>query len=102
VVVTDGDRGAVAYGGDGIRHVAAVPAHGVDTTGAGDSFAAGLLHGLLEGRGIGEALKIAALWGAAAVERLQSIPPNWEEVLGSAVAGDNDRPPRTATERIGH
>jgi sugar/nucleoside kinase (ribokinase family) len=89
VVITDGDRGAVAYDRDGAHWAPAVTAHPVDTTGAGDSFAAGLLHGLLEGRHICAALKIAARWGAAAVERLQSIPPGWEEVFGSATASDN-------------
>jgi sulfofructose kinase len=103
VVITDGDRGAVAYDQDGVHRPAAVPAHPVDTTGAGDSFAAGLLHGLLEGRHLRAALKIATFWGAAAVERLQSVPPEWEEVFGSAIASDS-RPPGTEgpVHRRGH
>ena len=39
----------------------------VDTTGAGDVFAAGLVHGLVEGRAMVEALRTAVAWGVAAV-----------------------------------
>lgn len=44
-----GDKGCIV-GWDGLqRHVAAVPVRAVDTTGAGDAFAAGFLHGRLCG-----------------------------------------------------
>ena len=48
VVVTDGSRRAVAYTDAAPLSVPARPAQQVDATGAGDAFAAGLPHGLLE------------------------------------------------------
>jgi sugar/nucleoside kinase (ribokinase family) len=77
VIVTRGRRGADAYGRDGSWHVDARPARQVDATGAGDAFAAGLIAGLLAGLEIEEALDLAAAQGAAAVEALQSVPPDW-------------------------
>lgn len=68
VVVTRGARGAVAYDRDGgqierrARQVTAL-----DTTGAGDSFAAGLIHGLASGRPMEAALDVAIAWGTEAV-----------------------------------
>jgi sugar/nucleoside kinase (ribokinase family) len=75
MVVTDGARGATAYGPSGAVHVPAVPAQVVDSTGAGDVFIAGLIHGLLGGRPIREALGLAVLWAASAVGSPSSIPP---------------------------
>jgi 2-dehydro-3-deoxygluconokinase len=50
LVVTHGDRGAVAHRRDGRSFAApGTPAQVVDRLGAGDAFAAGLLHGLLDG-----------------------------------------------------
>jgi sugar/nucleoside kinase (ribokinase family) len=65
VVVTRGAAGAVAIR-DGRRHdVPAVPVPVVDTTGAGDCFNVGLVHGLLEGWDLSDCLAAAALCGAA-------------------------------------
>lgn len=77
VVVTRGRRGADAYGHAGSWHVDARAARQVDATGAGDAFAAGLIAGLLAQRGIEEALALGAAQGAAAVEVVQSVPPDW-------------------------
>lgn len=75
LVVTDGARGATAYGPTGVVNVSAVPADVVDSTGAGDVFIAGLIHGLLGGRPIQDALGVGALWAAKAVGSPTSIPP---------------------------
>ncbi len=83
VVVTDGSHGAVAYGDATPCAVPAQPARQVDATGAGDAFAAGLLHGLLEGWELLAAMKLGTAWAAAAVEKLESIPPDIEAVLGA-------------------
>jgi sugar/nucleoside kinase (ribokinase family) len=82
VVATDGSHGAVAYGDAIPCAVPAQPAQQVDATGAGDAFAAGLLHGLLEGWELLAAMELGTAWAAAAVEELQSIPPGIEAVLG--------------------
>ncbi|UEM05920.1 PfkB family carbohydrate kinase [Skermanella rosea] len=75
MVVTDGSRGATAFGPSGPVHVPAVPATVVDSTGAGDVFTAGLIHGLAGGAPIREALSIGARWAALAVTSPTSVPP---------------------------
>jgi sugar/nucleoside kinase (ribokinase family) len=68
VVVTRGPRGAEAFEASGSVAVpaSAVP-HVVDSTAAGDVFAAGLVHGLALGRTARAALETAVAWGAATV-----------------------------------
>jgi sugar/nucleoside kinase (ribokinase family) len=56
----------------------------VDATGAGDAFAAALMAALLAEHGIRAAMERGAAQGAAAVEALQSIPPDWAEILDRA------------------
>ena len=68
VVVTRGPRGAEAFGeSERIAVPAPVVARVVDSTAAGDVFAAGLVHGLALGRPPRAALETAVAWGAAAV-----------------------------------
>ena len=77
VVVTRGERGADAFGEDGVIHAGARPARQIDATGAGDAFAAGVITTLLAGGTMAAAMQIGAARGAAAVEALQSVPPAW-------------------------
>jgi len=84
VVVTRGARGADAYGPHDRHHVAGSTARQVDATGAGDAFAAGLIAALLAEHGIEDAMQRGAKQGAAAVETLQSIPPDWVDSLDRA------------------
>src|SRR5262249_55069140 len=70
VVITDGSHGAIAYGDAAPLSVPAQPAQQVDATGAGDAFAAGLLHGLLEGSELAAAMDLGTAWAAEAVEEL--------------------------------
>jgi sugar/nucleoside kinase (ribokinase family) len=84
VIVTRGARGADAYGPHGCYHVAGSTARQVDATGAGDAFAAGLIAALLAEHGIQDAMQRGAAQGAAAVEALQSIPPDWVESIDRA------------------
>jgi len=65
-VLTAGEAGAHAYSADEALSVAARSVQPVDTTGAGDAFAAGLVHALVEHRPMAEALAIAARFGAEA------------------------------------
>lgn len=67
-VCTLGARGAVGLGRtEGWAEVPAVPVQVLDTNGAGDAFASGLLLGHLEGRGLAEAMRLGAAAGALAV-----------------------------------
>ncbi len=67
MVVTCGARGAEAHRAGERLHVPAPAVEVVDTTGAGDVFAAGLVHALVRGRAIADALRTAVSWGAATV-----------------------------------
>jgi sugar/nucleoside kinase (ribokinase family) len=64
VVVKRGARGAVAVRGDEVIRAPAPAANGPDSVGAGDSFDAGLVWALLDGRPLDEALGIACACGA--------------------------------------
>jgi sugar/nucleoside kinase (ribokinase family) len=69
VVVKRGASGAVACG-DGSRiSCSPPPVEVVDTTGAGDSFDAGFVFGLLEGYDLRKALEIGCLCGALSTEK---------------------------------
>jgi sugar/nucleoside kinase (ribokinase family) len=66
-VLTRGPDGAEAVA-PGLRLRAAAPrVDAVDTTGAGDVFAAGIVHALLAGMEMPAALELACAWGAVAV-----------------------------------
>ena len=68
IVVTRGPLGAEAYpAGGGSFSVPAARVPVVDSTGAGDVFAAGLIDGLLEGLAMEGALRRAVAWGTASV-----------------------------------
>jgi sugar/nucleoside kinase (ribokinase family) len=69
VVVKLGPDGAYFDGEGGCGHVPAAPVKQViDTVGAGDGFAVGIISGLLDGRPISEAVRRAAWIGARAVQ----------------------------------
>ncbi|MCL5409882.1 MAG: carbohydrate kinase family protein [Patescibacteria group bacterium] len=61
VVITDGKNGSFGFDGKSCYHLEIFPAKVVEMTGAGDSFATGLLAGLIDGQQLTEALR----WGAA-------------------------------------
>jgi sugar/nucleoside kinase (ribokinase family) len=67
LVVTQGARGAWATDGDVKLSCPAVPAEVVDTTGAGDAFAGGLVHGLARRWPMAACLALGCDWGARAV-----------------------------------
>lgn len=74
-IVTRGAKGADVYTADGrCQHVEAVTAKVKDATGAGDAYAAGLIHGLSQQQDIIAAMAEAAHWGALAVACDSSIP----------------------------
>ncbi|MGI2260915.1 PfkB family carbohydrate kinase [Shewanella sp. GXUN23E] len=73
-VVTQGEQGAVLCSADGQQHVPAIPAELMDATGAGDAYAGGLIHGLVSGKTLPDAMLEAARWGAMAVATPSSVP----------------------------
>jgi sugar/nucleoside kinase (ribokinase family) len=75
VVVTCGAEGAVWTDGSRVVRAPAAPASVVDTTGAGDAFAAGLLAARREGLGPEAALGRAAGVAARALGRAGARPP---------------------------
>lgn len=76
MIVTQGGEGVVAYSSDHVLRVPAPEVSPIDTTGAGDSFAAGLAHALVSGAGMPDALEIAVAWGAEATLWNSSVLPS--------------------------
>lgn len=76
VVLKLGADGAVGARGDEVRPVQAVTTEVVDTTGAGDGFAAGLLAARLAGADIDAALHAAVRLAAVAVSLVGGRPPS--------------------------
>ncbi|WP_432662409.1 carbohydrate kinase family protein [Wukongibacter baidiensis] len=71
VVEKDGSKELKAYTKDNQFSVSPYKVKSVDTTGAGDSFAAGLIYGLVNGMDIETTLKIASACGALATTFLE-------------------------------
>lgn len=88
-VCTRGARGVVALGRDeGWLELPAVPvAQVVDTNGAGDAFAAGMLLGHLEGRPLEQCLRLGAAAGALAVASTDLVSPDLDAAALRRVAG---------------
>jgi len=83
VVKLGKDGALIARGGERVQ-VAAVVAQAIDSTGAGDSWAAGFLSGWLRGLSLPAAGRIGALAGAAAVEVMgaQLARERWLRIKG--------------------
>jgi len=77
-VLTRGAAGAEAYGPDRRLSVPAPAVQVADTTGAGDAFAAGLVHALVSGAPMEAALRSAVAWGSASVACSSSVLPKTE------------------------
>ncbi len=84
LVVTRSEQGAIAVAGGVRTTVSAEPiAHVVDTTGAGDLFAAGFLAGQAEGRSVANSLTMGAV---CAAEVISHYGPRPEADLKALVA----------------
>ncbi len=75
LVVTRSEKGAIAVAGTERAEVAAEPvAKVVDTTGAGDSFAAGFLHGHVRGASLADRLTMGAVAAAEVISHYGARP----------------------------
>lgn len=84
LVVTRSEKGAIAVTGGECTEVGAEPIDAVvDTTGAGDLFAAGFLSGLAEGRPVADCLTIGAI---CAREIIAQVGPRAQTDLRAMVA----------------
>jgi len=95
VVLTMGDRGAIASDGTSLFEEAALPVVAVDRLGAGDAFAAGILHGVLAGD-LQMGLKYGAVLGSLALGQLgDMVTTNLAEVAAlsgaASAAGEVER-----------
>jgi sugar/nucleoside kinase (ribokinase family) len=86
VAVKCGPRGGVLRAGDGVWSAAAPAVDVADTTGAGDSFNAGLLQGLLAGASPARQLALAVACGSLSTRALggTAAQPALEEALALA------------------
>jgi len=94
VVMTLGERGGLLFSASAQKHFPAVKVRPVDTTGAGDSFNAGLAVALAYGDNIESAIRFAIITGAMAVTKEGVIPSltRREEVLEFCRLHDIDSP----------
>jgi fructokinase len=75
VCITRGASGAALWADGEVTDVDGIRVAVVDTVGAGDAFAAGLLHGLLVGQAPADALGFANRLGAIVASRPGALPP---------------------------
>lgn len=69
VVVKLGQRGAIAIQGEEVSSVRGFKVEAVDTTGAGDSFAAGFISGYVEGLSVKKCMELGNACGALSTTR---------------------------------
>jgi ribokinase len=83
IVMTLGENGALIVTSSSSRHVPAIKMSAVDTTGAGDSFNAGLATALASGESLESAVEVAVVIGGLAVTKEGVIPalPRREDVV---------------------
>lgn len=82
-VVKTGKQGSMVRAGEEKFMIAPIPTHSVDTTGAGDSYAAGFLYGLSRGLSLQQCGDIASLVSSKAVETMGARIPeaSWPALL---------------------
>jgi sugar/nucleoside kinase (ribokinase family) len=88
LVVTRGEHGAMALSSADRVEVAAEPIEKlIDTTGAGDLFAAGFLHGQARGLGIEASLKLGAACAAEIIQHYGARPEADLKELAAKITG---------------
>lgn len=81
-IVKIGAEGALAQKGDRCVHLPATPANKVDTTGAGDLFAAGFLYGMHLGKDLHECTRYGTVTAGKVIEVIgpKMQPETWLEI----------------------
>lgn len=84
--LTRSEKGSVVVSADGVQRIAPSPVETpIDTTGAGDLYAAGFLHGLTTGRDLETCGNLASLVAAEAVSHFGPRPErNLQELVAAA------------------
>ena len=83
-VVTRSEKGCMVVSKEGTQSVAAFPVERVvDTTGAGDLFAAGFLFGIARGQELAAAARLGALAAAEVIQHLGARPATSLSALAS-------------------
>jgi sugar/nucleoside kinase (ribokinase family) len=82
-IVKTGKKGSMIKKGKEVYHISPVPTQSVDTTGAGDSYAAGFLYGYVNGLNLQQCGDIASLVSSKAVETMGARIPetSWPGLL---------------------
>ncbi len=85
VVVKLGEQGALAVRSSEMVEVPALRVEPLDTTGAGDSFDAGFVYGLLQGWSLEESLRLATVCGSLSITRVggTEAQPTPEEAIAA-------------------
>jgi len=74
LAVTQSEQGSTLARGDELVQVPAEPVAVVDTTGAGDAYAAGVLFGLARGLSLGDAGRVGSIVAAEAISHVGARP----------------------------
>ncbi|HUI47885.1 MAG TPA: adenosine kinase [Acidimicrobiia bacterium] len=85
--LTRGPHGSVVVAGDDVHVIDAYPARVVDTTGAGDLYAAGFLYGFTHGFGLAKCGQLASLGAAEVISHLGARPAKELSELARSVVG---------------
>lgn len=82
-IVTIGDQGCWVGSKGSVQHYPALPAQVIDTTGAGDLFACGFLHGYVEGHSLDQCARYGNLIAGKVVEVIGAEIPfdKWAQLL---------------------
>ena len=81
VYITLGSEGVYCSNGTTSQHLPAIPTHVVNTTGAGDAFMAGVVHGLLEQTPFPERAQIGLRAARATLLSQQTVNPDINKYL---------------------
>ena len=80
IIITDGANGSKLLHDDKEITIRAMEIDVVDSTGAGDSFLAGVVLSQYENRSASDMLRVSTIWAGLTTANQQSIPVNWKFV----------------------